>query len=241
MFEPVKTHGNLSEEIVKQVVQSISNGELKPGDKLPAEREMCNVFSVSRTVVRDALKTLAGLGMVTIRHGLGAYVNEVDEQVEDVSRLAALLQITQGTFDEIFQVRVILEGYAALWCAQNADDKDIAELGKIVKRGKELGSASGGKLALLDAEFHLKIAEASGNKVLKRLMINILDLTGEIRDSSFKIPGRQYLSVLEHEAIYEAIKQRDPDLAFQEMIKHIEAVKEDIRSSAQVKEDIGKE
>lgn len=232
LFEPVRTHGNLSEEIVKQVVQSIGNGELKPGDKLPAEREMCNVFSVSRTVVRDALKTLSGLGMVTIRHGLGAYVNEVDE---DASRLASLLQISIGTFDEIFQVREILEGYAALWCTQNADDKDIEELGKIVKRGKELGSASDGKLALLDAEFHLKIAEASGNKVLKRLMINILDLTGEIRDSSFKIPGRQYLSVLEHEAIYEAIKQRDPDLAFQKMIKHIETVEEDIHSSAHEK------
>ncbi|AGA70517.1 transcriptional regulator [Desulfitobacterium dichloroeliminans LMG P-21439] len=229
MFEPVKTHGNLSEEIVKQVVQSISNGELKPGDKLPSEREMCNVFSVSRTVVRDALKTLSGLGMVTIRHGLGAYVNEVDE---DASRLASLLQISLGTFEEIFQVREILEGYAALWCTQNATDKDIEELGKIVKRGKELGPASDGKLTLLDAEFHLKVAEASGNKVLKRLMINILDLTGEIRDSSFKIPGRQYLSVLEHEAIYESIKQRDPDLAFQNMIKHIETVEKDIHSSA---------
>ncbi|WP_089612060.1 FadR/GntR family transcriptional regulator [Dehalobacterium formicoaceticum] len=234
MFEAVKTHGNLSEEIVKQIVQNISNGELKPGDKLPAEREMCKVFSVSRTVVRDALKTLSGLGMVTIRHGLGAFVNEVDE---DVSRLAALIQITDGTFDEIFQVREILEGYAALWCSQNAKEEDILALENIVKRGKELGLMNSEKLALLDAEFHLKIVEASGNKVLMRLMVNILDLTGEIRDKSFKIPGRQYLSVLEHEEVFKAIKQHDPDLAFTRMVQHVQNVKKDLDAHDLVAEE----
>ncbi|HZK83856.1 MAG TPA: GntR family transcriptional regulator [Desulfosporosinus sp.] len=69
MFEPVKFHVNLSEGIVNQIMQAINNDELKPGDKLPPEREMCTMFSVSRTVIRDALKMLVGLGVVTIRHG----------------------------------------------------------------------------------------------------------------------------------------------------------------------------
>ena len=54
MFEPVKFHGNLSEGIVNQIMQAINNGELKPGDKLPSEREMCTMFSVSRTVIRGS-------------------------------------------------------------------------------------------------------------------------------------------------------------------------------------------
>lgn len=232
MFEPVKTYSNLSEEIVNQIMQEVSNGELKPGNKLPSEREMCNVFAVSRTVVRDALKTLAGLGIVTIRHGMGAYINEVDVS-EDVSRLSSLLQISQGTIEELFQIREILESKAAFWCAQNAGDQDILQLEDIIRKGKELRGENESKLALLDAELHLKISEAAGNKVLKRLMVNLLDLTGEVRVSVLKISGRQRLSVLEHETIVEAIKQRDPELAYQKMVEHITNVRLAILNSAQ--------
>ncbi len=124
MFEPVKFHGNLSEGIVNQIMQAINNGELKPGDKLPAEREMCTMFSVSRTVIRDALKMLVGLGVITIRHGMGAYINEVDG-AEDVSRLASLLHISRGTVEELFQVREVIESQAVLWCTKNANEQDL--------------------------------------------------------------------------------------------------------------------
>lgn len=227
MFEPVKTYSNLSDGIVNQIMEEISHGNLKPGNKLPSEREMCSVFSVSRTVVRDALKTLAGLGIVTIRHGMGAYINEVDA-AEDVSRLSVLLQISQGTLEELFQIREILESKAAYWCAQNAKDDDIQYLEDIVRKGKELNEGS--KLSLLDAEFHLKIVEAAGNKVLMRLMVNLLDLTGEIRGKVLEVPGRQRLSVLEHEMIVEAVKQRDPDLAYDSTLQHLTKVQKAIQS-----------
>src|SRR5665648_595352 len=232
MFEPVKYHGNLSEGIVNQIMQAINNGELKPGDKLPAEREMCTVFSVSRTVIRDALKMLVGLGVVTIRHGMGAYINEVDG-AEDVSRLAALLQISRGTVEELFQVREVIESQAVIWCTQNANEQDL-RLQYIVRKGKELGDADESRLALLDAEFHLKIVEAAGNRVLMRLMINLLDLLGENRARALMVPGRQRLSVLEHETIYEAIRQRDPELAHERMLSHLANVSEAIESVAQV-------
>lgn len=224
MFEPLKSYGNLSEGIVNQIMESINNGELKPSDKLPPERELSTAFGVSRTVVRDALKTLVGLGVVTIRHGMGAYINEVSE-AEDVSRLSALLQISQGTLEELYQVRELIESQAVIWCTQNAGPEDIEDLEKIVKKGKELDNASESRLAVLDAEFHLKIVEAGGNKVLKRLMINLLDLLGENRSKVLMIPGRQRLSVLDHEAIFEAIKLHDSDLAQQRMRSHLEAVR----------------
>ena len=230
MFEPVKYHGNLSEGIVNQIMQAINNGELKPGDKLPAEREMCTVFSVSRTVIRDALKMLVGLGVVTIRHGMGAYINEVDG-AGDVSRLAALLQISRGTVEELFQVREVIESQAVIWCTQNANEHDLRLLQHIVRKGKEIGDADESKLALLDAEFHLKIVESAGNRVLMRLMINLLDLLGENRARALMVPGRQRLSVLEHETIYEAIEQRDPELAHRRMLNHLTNVKEAIESA----------
>ncbi|MCB8814209.1 FadR/GntR family transcriptional regulator [Desulfosporosinus shakirovi] len=231
MFEPVKLYGNLSESIVNQIMQAINNGELKSGDKLPSEREMCNMFSVSRTVIRDALKILVGLGVVTTRHGMGAYINEVDG-TEDISRLASLLQISRGTIEELFQVREVLESQAVIWCTQNANEQDLKQLEHIVRKGKELGDAEESKLALLDAEFHLKIVEAAGNRVLMRLMVNLLDLLGENRARALMVPGRQRLSVLDHETIVEAIILRNPDLAHQRMLSHLANVREAIQSVA---------
>ncbi|MDQ7095311.1 FadR/GntR family transcriptional regulator [Desulfosporosinus sp. PR] len=236
MFEPVKLYGNLSEGIENQIMQAINNGKLKPGDKLPPEREMCTMFSVSRTVIRDALKMLVGLGVVTIRHGMGAYINEVDEK-EDVSRLASLLQISRGTVEELYQVREVLESQAVIWCTQNATEQDLQQLEHIVCKGKELGDAGESKLALLDAEFHLKIVEAAGNLVLMRLMLNMLDLLGENRSRTLMVPGRQRLSVLDHASIVDAIKQRDPELAHQRMLSHLANVREAIQSVAQVGEE----
>src|SRR5665648_457715 len=233
MFEPVKYHGNLSEGIVNQIMQAINNEKLNPGDKLPPERELCTVFSVSRTVIRDALKMLVGLGVVTIRHGMGAYINEVNGD-EDVSHLAALLQISRGTVEELFQVREIIESQAVIWCTENANEEDLRLLQHIVRKGKELGDAGESRLALLDAEFHLKIVEAAGNRVLMRLMINLLDLLGENRARTVMVPGRQRLSVLDHEIIFEAIRQRNPELAHERMLNNLADVREAIESVPQV-------
>jgi GntR family transcriptional regulator, transcriptional repressor for pyruvate dehydrogenase complex len=224
MFESVKTYGNLSEGIVNQIIEAINKGELQPGDKLPPEREMCTMFSVSRTVIRDALKTLVGLGMVTIRHGMGAYINAFQES-EDLSRLSKLLQISKGTLEELFQVREVFESQAVIWCTENASEEDIQQLESIVLKGKLVDDSSVSRLAMLDAEFHLRIVEATGNQVLKRLMINLLDLLGENRSRALMVPGRQRLSVLDHELIVEAIKARDAKLAQQRMLSHLLAVK----------------
>ncbi|SHN56734.1 FadR/GntR family transcriptional regulator [Desulfitobacterium chlororespirans] len=230
MFVPLKLYGNLSEKVVSQIIQALNTGNLKPGDRLPPEREMCEMFSVSRTVIRDALKTLAGLGVVTVRHGTGTFINEATDEPGDISRLASLLQISRGTMEELFQVRGILESKAVFWCAQNATDEDIAELEDIVRSAEH--PENEGKLALFDAEFHLKICEAAGNRVLVRLMINVLDLLGEVREKVLMIPGRQRLSVRDHQEILAAIRERNPDLACQRMLNHLKD-SEDAVSAAQ--------
>ncbi|WP_434510598.1 FadR/GntR family transcriptional regulator [Desulfitobacterium sp. AusDCA] len=232
MFEPVKSHENLSIGIIEQIIKTINNGELKPGDKLPTEKEMCAIFSVSRTVIRDALKTMLGLGMVTIRHGVGTFINQVD-RVEDANQLISFLHISQGTCEEMLKVREIIESQAVIWCTQNASKQDIRKLEDIVKKGKEVEEANESKLALLDAEFHLKIVEATGNKVMMRLMINLLDLLGENRSKVLMVPGRQRLSVLDHETIVDAIKQRDPILAQKRMLYHLENVRNAIQAKAE--------
>lgn len=234
MFENIKTYGNLSEGVVNQIIQKINEGALKPGDKLPAERELCALLGVSRTVIRDALKTLAGLGIVSVRHGMGAYVNMIAQE-EDVSRLASLLQITRGTVEELFQVRKILESQAVVWCTERARKGDVEQLQHIVEQGKRGGDES--RLALLDAEFHLKICSTTGNRVLMRLMLNLLDLLGENRARVLMVPGRQRQSVDDHAAIVEAIVAIKPDLARATMVRHLESVERAISNEHFNKDD----
>ncbi len=227
MFEPVRTHGNLSSEVVNQIIQLIKNGELNQGDKLPAERDLAVMLGVSRTVIRDALKTLVGLGMVNIRHGMGAFINIASDQV-DISRLESFLHIDNGTVDELFQVRQILETQAVIWCIENASVKDIEQLEEIVRKAK-IKDSDNLSLLTLDAQFHLKICEASGNRVLMRLMINLLDLLGESRTRTLMVSGRQKQSVSEHSYILDAIKNKDVTEATKRMSVHLEDVRCEIR------------
>lgn len=227
VFEPVRIYENLTEGVVNQLLKHIDTGELKPGDRLPPERDLAGMFSVSRTVIRDALKTLVGLGMVTIKHGTGAFINPLAEQGE-VSRLASYLKISKGTIDELFQVRQVLETEAVVWCSERATEEDIRELEAIIKRAKEVNPGNENRFGVLDAEFHLKICEAGGNTVLMRLMINLLDLLGEIRTRTLLVPGLQKRSVAEHATIIEAIKMREPELARKRMQRHLEEVQKSI-------------
>ncbi|KLU60548.1 HTH-type transcriptional regulator LutR [Peptococcaceae bacterium CEB3] len=223
MFEPIKTVGNLAESVVNTIIQRINNGELGPGDRLPPERELAVMLGVSRTVVRDALKTLAGLGIVTIRHGMGAYINTVTDEGY-MSKLASFLQINRGTVDELYQVRQVLETQAVVWCTENASEHDISELHNIVERAGKVREGDESKLEALDAEFHLKICEAAGNRVLMRLMLNLLDLLGENRARTLLVPGRQQKSVDDHAAILRAIERRDAAAAKGKMSDHLEDV-----------------
>lgn len=228
MFRPIKQDENLSKTVVNQILEAINTGKLKPGDKLPSERKMVEIFNVSRTVIRDALKTLVGLGMITIHHGIGTFVNEVDNQ-EGFCLLTSLLEISKGTSEELLQVREILESNAVVWCTYNATNEDVRQLGMIVEKSKKEVDES--KLALFDAEFHLKIADAAGNSVLKRLMVNLMDLLGENRLRALRVPGRQHHSVAEHVQILDAIKARNSDLARLYMLHHLENVKKEIRGA----------
>jgi GntR family transcriptional repressor for pyruvate dehydrogenase complex len=220
VFKALKQYGNLSESVVRQITEALDRGDLQPGEKLPTERDMCAQFAVSRTVIRDAMKTLTGLGIVTVKHGTGAYINAHPNNVRNIT---AFLDIMPGSMEELFQVREVLESKAVFWCAQNASPEDLKQLESIIDNANNLDDES--QLPLFDAEFHLKICEAAGNRVLTRLMLSLLDLLGDVREKTFQIPGRQRLSVREHEAILNAIKSRDPDAASAAMLKHLANVK----------------
>lgn len=227
IFEPVgNQRTRLWDKVVLQIRAAIRNGDLKPGDRLPPERKLAEIFGTSRTIVREAMKVLAAQGLVEIRHGQGMFV------VDRGSDLSLPRPGEPGNLRDLFEIRKVLEIQAAAWAALRAPEERVRRLAEELDAvEREVRARDTGRLLLLgehDTKFHLAIAEASGNRVLVRVMRDLLDLLAESRAKAWSIPGRPLRSLEEHRRIVGAIAGRDPDRAKVAMYAHLDNVERDI-------------
>lgn len=231
MFEPVTNSMSLRDRIVQDVLTKVENGELVHGDKLPAEREMAVELNVSRTTVRDALRTLAALGVVSIQHGRGIFI-QAGEGVALGQALWLPFVMGAETVSHLFEVRKTLETSAAGWAAQRATDKDREALISIVaavrKEADNETNVNFEEIAVADQAFHTSVLTYSKNPVATRIMLNLLDVLVEARRHSLSIPGRALKSIIEHEMIAEAIFKGDVQEAEKAMLNHLSDVEREI-------------
>jgi GntR family transcriptional repressor for pyruvate dehydrogenase complex len=224
VFEPVHDNRALSEKIIAQISDALVAGELKPGDRLPPERELAEQFGVSRTVIRDAVKTLAGRGILHVKHGAGIFVTTSEENA--IGRLGALSDILplQGVrLRDLFEIRKVLEAEGAEWAARRRNDYHLKRLRGILEDAHR-NSENLEVLSERDAQFHVAIAEASQNLVLVRVMLTLLDLLAQSRRESLSIPGRAKLSLKDHERILEEIEAQRHERARETMLEHLTSV-----------------
>ena len=224
MFEPVHDNRALSEKIIAQISDALVSGELKPGDRLPPERELAEQFGVSRTVIRDAVKTLAGRGILHVKHGAGIFVTTSEENA--IGRLGALSDILplQGvSLRDLFEIRKVLEAEGAEWAARRRNDYHLKRLRGILEDAYR-NSENIEVLSERDAQFHVAIAEASQNLVLVRVMLILLDLLAQSRRESLSIPGRAKLSLKDYERIVEEIEAQRHEGARETMLEHLTSV-----------------
>src|ERR671926_186475 len=133
-FKPIHDDEVLSDKIISQITDNVVQGHLKPGDRLPPERELAEQFGVSRTVIRDAVKTLAGRGILHVKHGAGIFVATSEENA--IGRLGALSDIfpLQGVgLRDLFEVRKVLETEGAGWAARRRNEYHLERLRGILK------------------------------------------------------------------------------------------------------------
>lgn len=224
VFEPVHDNRALSEKIIAQISDALVAGELKPGDRLPPERELAEQFGVSRTVIRDAVKTLAGRGILHVKHGAGIFVTTSEENA--IGRLGALSDILplQGvSLRDLFEIRKVLEAEGAEWAARRRNDYHLKRLRGILEDAYR-NSENIEVLSERDAQFHVAIAEASQNLVLVRVMLTLLDLLAQSRRESLSIPGRAKLSLKAYERIVEEIEAQRHEGARETMLEHLTSV-----------------
>jgi GntR family transcriptional repressor for pyruvate dehydrogenase complex len=210
------------EEVAAQLERLILNGALKPGDKLPPERELAERFSVSRSAVREAIRSLELKGLVEPRPGEGTLVRtpSIDSLLNP---LASLLGQKLEVVHELLEVRTMIEPHLAGRAAQNAGPEEIAQLEAILERQK--AKVSQHELAIEeDSDFHYTIARASKNSVILKVVDMLMDILRESRERSLQVEGRREKSLAGHRRILNAIKRRDVEGAEEAMRQHLSEI-----------------
>jgi GntR family transcriptional repressor for pyruvate dehydrogenase complex len=225
MYKVVQT-SRLYEQIVQQIQDSIEKGVLKPGDQLPAERELALQFGVSRTAVREAVKALREKGLVEAFPGRGTFITS---GTSNSIRLTLDRMIKTGQADgtlHLVEVREILEPEIAALAATRADEARLVEMREVVGI---MDNAKHDPDAFIEADldFHLALAEAAANPLILSLIDSIVGVLREQRLSIFKVDGGPERGQYHHKRILEAIENRDPGGARAAMRAHLRQVRED--------------
>jgi GntR family transcriptional repressor for pyruvate dehydrogenase complex len=208
--------------IAERLRQKFLTGSLRPGDRVPPERELATALRVSRSALREGLRILEAEGLLNIVHGRGTYVVDAGSRTPDTKPAVAASTIVSKEVLELMQVRRILEPEAAALAARHFRLSDAKALRRICERGMVLASREApalDRLAALNRTFHLRILAASGNRAIERIVAGILDLLAE---NSLHWRCEQWaLRWPEHIPIAEAITAGEADAARSLMIEHL--------------------
>lgn len=210
------------EQVAAQIRALIAAGRLGPGDKLPPERELATALGVSRTSVRDAIRSLEVAGLVDPRQGEGTVVRELSSD-NLVAALAPALRSRPDLLADLLAVRKMIEPAMARDAARHATREELLAIDLILARQAERVEA--GQLAIdEDTAFHDMIARASRNEVVLKVVDVLMDLVREGRERSLQVRGRPEKSLRGHRQILDAIRRRDGEAAARAMLMHLEQI-----------------
>jgi GntR family transcriptional repressor for pyruvate dehydrogenase complex len=226
-FEPVHTE-KLSTAVVRQIEQLILRGILRPGDRLPAERELAERMGVSRPSLRDAIADLQTRGLLDSRPGSGVFVAEVLGSAFSEALITLFSQHEEAVFDYL-AFRRDMEGLAAERAARLGSDTDLAVISAIYAKMEAAHSRRAStEEAELDAGFHMAIIEASHNVIMLHMMRSMYDLLkqGVFYNRTMMFRNRTTRSALlgQHRAIANALLARDPAAARAAVNTHLDFV-----------------
>jgi GntR family transcriptional repressor for pyruvate dehydrogenase complex len=225
VYKVVRT-SRLYEQIVQQIEESVLNGTLKPGDQLPAERDLAQRLGVSRTAVREAVKTLREKGLVEAYSGRGTFVTDGTSQAARQSFDLMVKIGQQEGSPHLAELRLILEPGIAAMAAERIKDEDLTAMRDAVAV-MERSQKDPDAYIEADLDFHLALAEAVANPLILSLIDSIVGLLREQRIKIFNVEGGPQRGQFHHKRILEAMERRDPEMARSAMRAHLEQVRQD--------------
>lgn len=221
-------HSRTADDVIGQVEMLILEGVVRPGDRLPGERELARQFDVSRPIVRDALKALEARGLVTTRPGGGTHVADVTGEVFAPPVMELIAQNRKAAADYL-EYRREVEGVAAEFAARRATAEDRALLAGIMRRMEEAHARGDFEEEVaIDVEFHNTVGECAHNIVLLHTLRSCYRLLADgvflSRSLIYRTPQAQEVLLAQHRAIHDAIAAGDPVAARQAARDHIDYV-----------------
>lgn len=223
IFGKIGTTQTLSQKIERRIEEAIRQKKLLVGAKLPSERELCEMFAVSRTALREALRRLSARGLIQIKKGSGMFVSElkIGDAIESLN-LYYDLSFDNNLISQIIEVRRVFEPEIARMAANNRTDKDLKALLGNIADLEDCDPDNTQMEADIINKFHLNIAKATGNPIVIITMEPIYSLLPRMRNLIYaNVDGEKDFTLKAHQAILEAIKDKQGDKAFQEMVGQI--------------------
>jgi GntR family transcriptional repressor for pyruvate dehydrogenase complex len=223
---PVR-RSRISQQIVVQLCQMIRQGQLRPGDRLPSERDLSEQLHVSRASLREALRALEIAGIVAIKQGGGTYIREVfDDGI--LSPLSLVLDASTDLVGNLWEVRSIFEPAVASRAAIRAQPDDLASLDEIVEEQRRFLEREMPNEAWLESDraFHVAVARASRNEVSVRVIRLINELLQDGRRHFATRADRRERAYIWHQEIVVNIREGNPQMARDAMLGHLREVEE---------------
>lgn len=228
VYAPIQTN-KIYEQVADQIQSRILSGELQSGDRLPTERELADQFQVSRTAIREAMKTLAQKGLVDMRPGRGTIIIDgTPGAMRDSIGLVMRLKLGQvGGSDSLVEVREMLETEIAALAAARATPPEIAAMQQAVQvMDENLHDAEA--FIAADNLFHEALAQATQNPLIYILVNSIVDLLSEQRKQIFGVEGGPQRGQFHHKRILESVILHNSSAAREAMREHLRQVREDV-------------
>lgn len=220
------------QEVQDRLMRRIQSGEIRPGDQLPPERELMELYGVGRPAIREALQAMERSGIVEISHGERARVvvptaQDLIAQIGSGAR--HLLQVQPDTMEHLKQARIFLEAGTARMAAERATPEDAALLRRRIDEQRAV-MATHDEFLARDMAFHREVARLGGNPIYPAIVEAIFHWAGAWYQPMVRAPGAESLTLEEHTRLVDAIEARDPDAAEQAMRAHLSRSNERYRS-----------
>jgi GntR family transcriptional repressor for pyruvate dehydrogenase complex len=218
---PVDRAPRLSDRVADLMLEEILSRGLRPGEALPSERELAEQYGVSRTVIREAVRSLAAKGLVSAQAGRGLCVAAVEADAVSASMNLYLRGVDELPYERVHEVRMAIETEVAELAAQRAEPDEIEELAAISRRYKEV-IHDVDAVSNADVEFHRHLALLTHNGLFVIMLDSIGDVLLEIRRATLGLPDDAQHGYEQHESILAAVRAHDPQAARDAMRRHLD-------------------
>lgn len=209
----------LADVVSERLCDWVAEGRFRPGDQFPSEQVLISRFGVGRTVVREALGCLKGLGIIEVHHGKGAFVSRVPVELLGF-RIRRLKENLEQQLPNVWEMRELFEVSIAELAALRRTADDLRNLADAVDKMEE-AITEGSFGVREDSLFHLYLTLATHNPILVQVMEDISTLIDPARQRSLERPTRPTASNDEHRSILAAVERQDPDAAREAMKRHL--------------------